>query len=430
MWGSWNGIYLHVLDGSTGKLSTTDHNLWKLATGIENPTITQDGGYYYLFGSRGSCCVGVNSTYFTVVGRSKSISGPYLDRNGVDLASGGGTTVMRGKGTQVAAGGADLFTDGPATRLAYHFYDATAAGRETLNVRRVDFVDGWPRVAQPVGENPASNVRLTQVQSGQVLAGAPAGNGVVTTGWTGGPGEQWQLEDVGAGYSRVVNRLTGTCLDVANGSIAEDAGVLRWTCGYGHNQQWRAVPVGKNLQLVARHSGKCLGVLPATGQSGPNVVQQTCVGNERQQLWTRQVTDPALPPPPVRHEAEASDNTRSGGAVASDCAHCSGHRKVRSIGNGGPSALTFNAVTAEATGSVLLTIAYTNGSVAARQADLQVIGAQPAKVSFPHTGSASRPGHVSVIVSLARGANTVRIGNATGSGPDLDGITVAPLPGS
>ena len=72
--GSWtgSGTYMHVLDQSTGKLSTTDNNLWHIAVGIENPTIILNGGYYYLFGSKGLCCSGVNSTYYTVVGRSTS----------------------------------------------------------------------------------------------------------------------------------------------------------------------------------------------------------------------------------------------------------------------------------------------------------------------------------------------------------------------
>ncbi|WP_330324890.1 family 43 glycosylhydrolase [Streptomyces pseudovenezuelae] len=67
-WGSWagSGIYIHVLDQTTGKLSTTDNNLWHIAVGIENPTIIRNGGCYYLFGSKGLCCSRTNSTYCTV----------------------------------------------------------------------------------------------------------------------------------------------------------------------------------------------------------------------------------------------------------------------------------------------------------------------------------------------------------------------------
>jgi len=148
-WGSFNGIYMHVMDAGTGKLSTTDHNLWKLATGIENPTIVLNGGWYYLFGSRGLCCSGVNSTYYTVVGRSQSITGPYLDQAGKPMASGGGTTVLTGASPRVAAGGGDAFDDGTAKRLAYHYYDANNNGRETLDIRTITFANGWPVMGPP-----------------------------------------------------------------------------------------------------------------------------------------------------------------------------------------------------------------------------------------------------------------------------------------
>jgi arabinan endo-1,5-alpha-L-arabinosidase len=150
-WGSWNGVYMHVLNAATGKLSTTDHNLWKLATGIENSTLTYNSGYYYLFGSRGSCCSGVNSTYYTVVGRSTSITGPYLDRSGVNMANGGGTTILTGSSPQVAAGGGDILNDSNGLkRFAYHYYDANANGRETLNIRDISFANGWPVMSAPI----------------------------------------------------------------------------------------------------------------------------------------------------------------------------------------------------------------------------------------------------------------------------------------
>jgi arabinan endo-1,5-alpha-L-arabinosidase len=148
-WGSFNGVYMHVLN-SSGKLSTTNNNLWKLATGIEASTIILNGGYYYLFGSKGTCCQGVNSTYYTVVGRSTSITGPYLDKNGTDMVNGGGTTVLTGVSPQVAAGGGDAFDNGTTKEFAYHYYDANNSGSETLNIRPVTFSNGWPVMGAPL----------------------------------------------------------------------------------------------------------------------------------------------------------------------------------------------------------------------------------------------------------------------------------------
>jgi arabinan endo-1,5-alpha-L-arabinosidase len=149
-WGSWAGTYMHVLNSATGKLSTTNNNLWTIAKSIESPTIMLDGGFYYLFGSRGSCCNGVNSTYYTVVGRSANITGPYLDKSGTNMVSGGGTTILTGASPKVAAGGGDAYDDGALKYFAYHYYDANNAGRETLDIRQVTFSNGWPVMGAPL----------------------------------------------------------------------------------------------------------------------------------------------------------------------------------------------------------------------------------------------------------------------------------------
>ncbi|MBD0368953.1 MAG: family 43 glycosylhydrolase, partial [Flavisolibacter sp.] len=39
--------------------------------------------YYYIFASRGRCCAGMESTYQIVMGRSKNVTGPYLNKERV-----------------------------------------------------------------------------------------------------------------------------------------------------------------------------------------------------------------------------------------------------------------------------------------------------------------------------------------------------------
>ena len=51
---------------------------------LKGPTYKR-GEYYYLFASIGTCCNGATSTYQTVVGRSKNVLGPYLDKTGRDM---------------------------------------------------------------------------------------------------------------------------------------------------------------------------------------------------------------------------------------------------------------------------------------------------------------------------------------------------------
>ena len=79
----WNGIYMVRLDPTTGLLNSVPsltHLATDLATGdpIEASYLYAHGGYYYLFANWGTCCAGINSTYNIRVGRSTSITGPFL----------------------------------------------------------------------------------------------------------------------------------------------------------------------------------------------------------------------------------------------------------------------------------------------------------------------------------------------------------------
>jgi hypothetical protein len=131
------------------------------------------------------------------------------------------------------------------------------------------------------------------------------------------------------------------------------------------------------------------------------------------------------------YEAEATANTKGGSAANATCPNCSGGTKVGAVGNGAANTLRFNNVTADATGTKVVDIAYTNGSGAARTALLQVNGQQATKVSFPPTGSWTTPGTVSVEVSLAKGSsNTLTFSNSSAWAPDFDAIEVRSLPGA
>jgi arabinan endo-1,5-alpha-L-arabinosidase len=117
---------------------------------IEAPVIFWKDGYYYLFASWDRCCRGVESTYKVVVGRSRGITGPYLDREGEDMAFGGGTLVVQGfqESERWAAGGHnDTFTLDGTDYLVFHAYDATDDGNSKLLIRKIVWDPfGWPAV--------------------------------------------------------------------------------------------------------------------------------------------------------------------------------------------------------------------------------------------------------------------------------------------
>jgi hypothetical protein len=131
------------------------------------------------------------------------------------------------------------------------------------------------------------------------------------------------------------------------------------------------------------------------------------------------------------YEAESSANTRTGSAAVVSCSGCSAGAQVGSIGNGSANTLRFNAISANATGLAVATIAYTTGDAAARTATMTTNGQVPTVVAFPPTGSWTTQGTVSVIVSLGKAsANAITFASASAWAPDLDAIAIAPLPGT
>lgn len=133
------------------------------------------------------------------------------------------------------------------------------------------------------------------------------------------------------------------------------------------------------------------------------------------------LTANAIPAPTTTYEAEAAEVTRTGGARVLRCGACSGGLKVGYVGNNS-GVLRFDAVTASATGSATVTIAYATG--ASRSAQLSVNGGADRTISFPSTGGFGRPGTLAVTVTLDAGVNTLRFANRNGWAPDFDKITV------
>jgi arabinan endo-1,5-alpha-L-arabinosidase len=136
-----------ALNPSTGKRS--DSNILSIASrpdtsdgAIEAPYITRRGNYYYLWVSFDRCCAGAASTYRTMVGRSTSVTGPYVDRNGRAMTAGGGTEVLASHGSIHGPGHPAVFTDSDADVLVYHYYADNGAALLGINLIRNE--SDWP----------------------------------------------------------------------------------------------------------------------------------------------------------------------------------------------------------------------------------------------------------------------------------------------
>jgi Alpha-galactosidase, CBM13 domain len=139
------------------------------------------------------------------------------------------------------------------------------------------------------------------------------------------------------------------------------------------------------------------------------------------------------PTPPCAWSAEAESGVLAGGATPLPCPSCSGGFRVGYVGNNSGT-LQFNGVTANVTGSNVLTIWYTNGD-AVRYAYLSVNGSPGVSVSFPSTGSFQTVGSIQTTITLTGGNNNTLefynpiVGNWA---PDFDLIGVnctSPQPG-
>jgi hypothetical protein len=142
----WNGIYLVQLDPTTGKRISPNSPLAQLANGaVEASFIYKHGGYYYLFVNWDRCCRGINSTYNIRIGRSKSVTGPYLDRRGAGMAEDGGSMFLESTGRFIGPGHAGILEDNGATWFTYHYYDGINRGAPRLGLAALSWsAEGWP----------------------------------------------------------------------------------------------------------------------------------------------------------------------------------------------------------------------------------------------------------------------------------------------
>jgi len=113
---------------------------------VEAPFIFKKHGYYYLFVSMDRCCRGVESTYKIKVGRSKNITGPYIDRANKKMVHGGGTLVAKGSDKWAAVGHQAAYTFDGTDYLVFHGYDISDNGRPKLWISEISWDDGWPGI--------------------------------------------------------------------------------------------------------------------------------------------------------------------------------------------------------------------------------------------------------------------------------------------
>ena len=153
LWMTYGTYFGHIhmveLDPKTGRRVEGNEAL-DVAIDCEASDLIYRDGWYYLLGTHGTCCDGVNSTYNIVCGRSRSVTGPYLDNVGRPMLQGGGKMVIKAHGRQVGAGhfGRTVVEEG-LEKISCHFEaDFDRSGMSVLAIRPLLWRNGWPEAGQ------------------------------------------------------------------------------------------------------------------------------------------------------------------------------------------------------------------------------------------------------------------------------------------
>ena len=132
-------------------------------TAYEGTYIHKRDGYYYLFASIGRCCEGLKSTYTTVVGRSKNLFGPYVDKKGRSMSDDPHEILIQKNKAFVGPGhNSELVTDKKGNDwMFYHAVSVANPEGRVLMMDRVQWKGGWPFVkgAVPSLETAAPDFR-------------------------------------------------------------------------------------------------------------------------------------------------------------------------------------------------------------------------------------------------------------------------------
>ncbi len=204
VYGSYFGyIRLVELDPKTGKRLNPNDQPRNLAINCEAPIMIYKDGWYYLLATHGSCCRGAESGYNIRMGRSKKVTGPFLDHTGVDMIQGGGKLFVGSGGRVIGAGHFGLLDLGDGVqKFSMHWEaDLDRGGASVLDIRPLLWNDGWPVAGENMKEG---TYQIESVRTGTALemavegmpvggrrmgrGGPPGGRGPAAPNGPSGPG--------------------------------------------------------------------------------------------------------------------------------------------------------------------------------------------------------------------------------------------------
>ncbi|GGF21943.1 hypothetical protein GCM10011383_36960 [Hymenobacter cavernae] len=215
----FGGIRMTQLDKTTGKPLDLGTQYALANGGVEAPYVIRNGSYYYLFVNRGACCQGVNSTYNVQVGRSASPTGPYLDKNGVNLNSNGGTTILATAGHYIGPGQVGVYQENGVTYVSHHYYEGFENGAPKLSLASLLWdAAQWPVLTRDWVA--AGRYQITSSNSPLVWDAwgctGTAGQAIAQGTNANLACQQWDFTSLGNGEYKITNALGGLAAEVAS----------------------------------------------------------------------------------------------------------------------------------------------------------------------------------------------------------------------
>lgn len=319
------GIWLYQLDPETGMVKAGTSSTQLARAWIEAPYLYYKNGWYYLFFNQERCCSGTSSTYFIRYARSQNITGPYYDKDGINVLNHNNGSLFLGRdfnanydvindvtiprpecgsvGREIGPGHMGIVSAQDGLEMfSFHFYDAYNGGEHTLGIRTLIWGDdGWPRA----GWNLA-NGSYAMVCGMNRDAGAPAGglyleaaDGYSDTpqlwGWNGGTNQVWNFTRVGLNQYKITCQANNKALAVVspdgnpNNIYGPGKPVRLVTYSSSNNaHRWQVVQTNNRaFRMINVATGMALEVANAQNVAGASMQVNTWDPSQpgHQQFW-------------------------------------------------------------------------------------------------------------------------------------------------
>jgi len=287
-YGSYFGyIRLVELDPKTGKRLHPDTKPINVAINGEASIMIYRDGWYYLLLTHGSCCAGANSTYNIRMGRSKKVTGPFVDNMGIDMLQGGGKLFLGSSGRHIGPGHFGLLDlgDGVQKFSCHYEADLDRGGISVLDIRPLLWRDGWPLAGENFTEG---TYEIESVRTGTALELAVEGVPVGGLRGRGGRGAAGGASRGGGGRGDGAGGDPIPAQDVAQVTTNWPAGTIDVRMSpymVQAQQKWKVTPVaagggypgspyfkitiaGTDRALAATEDGELMTVPAFTGMAG------------------------------------------------------------------------------------------------------------------------------------------------------------------